>query len=241
MSIQAEVRNQISLAPEGKVFGYETLAAYRQAPDAVVKAVSRLVQAGELRRLAKGQFYKPRKGVLGEVPLKDTEKLKPLLYKRGRRVGYITGVSLYNRLGLTSQVPGVLTLARKGAGKGRDLGTVSVRVVPARAPVRDEDVPFLELLDALKDIRRIPDARPGDALTQIRPRIKVLSGVGRRRMARLAIDYYPPMVRALLGMLLEEIGDSEFGLLRESLNPLSRYKVALDTEKWPLARQWNIA
>jgi hypothetical protein len=241
MSIQAEVRDQISQTLAGTVFGYDALPAYKGAPGAVVKAVSRLIQAGELQRLMKGQFYKPKKGILGDVPLKDTEKLRPLLYKGGRRVGYITGAGLYNRLGLTSQVPGVLTLAREKAGKDQQLGTFSVRVVQARAPVKDKNIPLLELLDALKDIRRIPDTTPDDALRGLALRIDALPDMERRRMVRLAGEYYPPATRALLGMLLQGLDQNGCGVLKRSLNPISRYKVALDTQKWPLAREWNIS
>lgn len=239
-SIQAEVGDQVAQVPLGKVFSYDSMPAYREAPNAVVKAVSRLVRKGELRRFAKGQFYRPRQGVLGEVPLKDTEKLKPLLYKGGRRVAYITGVSLYNRLGLTSQVPRVLTLARKGAGKGRNMGTFSVRIVPARAPVKDEDIPVLELLDVLKDIRRIPDTTPDETLCWLLARTRRLTDQDRHRMVGLADEFYPPMVRALLGMLLETLGKNEYRDLESSLNPVSRYKVFIDHEKWALARKWHI-
>ena len=48
-SIQSQIREQVSLAPEGRVFGYDALPSYRQAPVAVVKAISRLVEAGRVK------------------------------------------------------------------------------------------------------------------------------------------------------------------------------------------------
>ncbi|ASK33648.1 hypothetical protein CEK62_04205 [Alcanivorax sp. N3-2A] len=239
-SIQAQVVNQVSRAPEGRVFGYDALPVYRKSPGAVVKAISRMVQTGQLRRLRKGQFYKPRWGILGEVPLKDSEKLRPFLYREGRQVGYITGVSLYNRLGLTTQVPRVVTLARGGSATNMELKTFSLRVVAARAPVNKQDVPAFELLDALKDIRRIPDTTPQSALQKLMVRIEKLEDGSLSRMVELAIRFYPPMVRALLGLVLETLDRSGFQQLEGSLNPLSRYKVPLDARVWPLSRKWRL-
>jgi len=239
-SIQAQVLSQISRAPEGRVFGYDALPVYRQSPGAVVKAISRMVQAGELRRLRKGQFYKPRRGLLGEVPLKDSEKLRAFLYRGGRQVGYVTGASLYNRLGLTTQVPRVVTLARGGSATSVELKTLSLRLVAARAPVNKQDVPALELLDALKDIRRIPDATPQATLHRLMLRIENLEDDILSRTVGLAIQFYPPMVRALLGLVLETLDRGDFQGLENSLNPLSRYKVPLDPRVWPLREKWRI-
>ena len=238
-SIQSQIREQVSLAPEGRVFGYDALPSYRQAPVAVVKAISRLVEAGQLKRLRKGQFYKPRRGVLGEVPLKDSEKLRPFLYRAGHRVGYITGLSLYNRLGLTTQLPRVVTLAHGGSANSMELKTFSVRMITARAPVLECNVPALELLDALKDIRRILDTTPQVVLEQLMVRIDKLDNSGTSRLIDLAVDYYPPMVRALLGLILETGGWAGFQRLEASLNPVTRYKVPLDPEVWPLSRKWR--
>ena len=241
MSIQSEIREQISAKPEGVVFGYDAFDCYRQAPDAVMKAVGRLVSAGTVRRLSKGLFYRPRRGRLGELPPSDAEKLKALLFRDGRRIGYVTGASLYNRLGLTSQMPMVVTLAWGGASMKRDIGSLKVRLIKSAAPVSDENIPFLELLDVLKDIDVVPDAQPDDVLSYVK---KVLSRFDRmsvQDMTGLAKGYYPPRVRALLGMLLDESSyKNEVATLKGTLNPVSRYKVQITAAKWPNKEAWKV-
>lgn len=241
MSIQSEIREQVSTKPEGVVFGYDTFSRYRHAPDAVMKAVGRLVNAGEVRRLSKGLFYRPRRGRLGELPPSDSEKLKALLWRDGRRIGYVTGTSLYNRLGLTSQMPMVVTLAWTGAAMTRDMGSLKVRLIKSVAPVSDENIPLLELLDILKSVEAVPDAQPDDVLSYVKNSLSRLDRMAVQNMACLAKGYYPPRVRALLGMLLDGAGYKEHAaVLRRTLNPVSRYRVQLTAAKWPDRAAWNV-
>ena len=111
MSVAASVNRTIDQAPTGRIFGYEVFPQYREAPGAVVRAVNRGVENRRLKRIAKGRFYKPRKGALGDVPVSDEERLRDALYRNGRRVGYVTGPALYNRLGLTTQMPKTVAIA----------------------------------------------------------------------------------------------------------------------------------
>ena len=76
--------------PIGRVFGYEVFPQYRESPGAVVRAVDRRVETGQLKPVEQGRFYKPRQGALGNVPVSDRERLSDALYRNGRRVGYVT-------------------------------------------------------------------------------------------------------------------------------------------------------
>ena len=121
MSVAGAVSQAIDRAPTGRIFGYEIFPQYREAPSAVVRAVNRAVERGRLKRVAKGRFHKPRKGALGDVPVSDEERLRDALYRNGRRAGYVTGPALYNRLGLTTQLPKTITVAVNGATPGQAL------------------------------------------------------------------------------------------------------------------------
>ena len=87
MSIAAAVNQAIERAPAGRIFGYEVFPQYREAPEAVVRAVNRGVENRRLKRVAKGRFYKSRRGALGDVPVSDQECLRDAMYRDGRRVG----------------------------------------------------------------------------------------------------------------------------------------------------------
>lgn len=49
----------------------------------------------------------------GEIMPDEQQILKPYLYQNGKRVAYITGSSLYNELGLTTQVAARLQIASR--------------------------------------------------------------------------------------------------------------------------------
>ncbi len=240
MSIAATVNQTIDKIPPGKVFGYEVFPQYLNAPDAVIRAVGRRVEKQQLKRVAKGLFYKPKEGVLGEVPLSDGERLRSLLYKAGRRVGYITGSALYNRLGLSTQVPSTITVASNRAAQTKDFGTVRVKLVPTRAPINDSTVPLLEILDILRNVKKVQDADVGTVLQVVAQRLANLAPAESRKIQRLSLEYYNAATRALLGVLLTRNKVEILPALRASINPTTRFEIGLEPVEWPEARAWNI-
>lgn len=240
MSVAQAVQNRIETMQPGQIFGYRELPGYAASPAAVIKAVSRLVSEKKLERFSKGQFYVPKKGLLGNRKPSDRELIRTMLYKDGRLRGYITGLCLYNQLGLTPQVPRTVTLAVNGGRQEKDFGTIRVKTIVTRTPVAEENVKLLQYLDALKDIKIIPDADISLSLRMMRRYISELSRAEQTRLLALAQDHYGPQVRALVGMLFANLGWSVPDRLKQSLNPTTTYKLPLNQDEWPEAREWNI-
>ena len=240
MSVAAAVNRTIDGAPTGRIFGYEVFPQYREAPSAVVRAVNRGVENRRLKRVSKGRFYKPRKGALGDVPVGDEERLRDALYRNGRRAGYITGPALYNRLGLTTQMPKTIVIAVNGATQIKDFGTMRVKLLARRAPISDSTVPLLEILDILRDARKVPDAAVGRVIQTMTRRLTELTPAKRKKLQRLALDYYNSGTRALLGMLLTRCQKDVLPELKASLNPTTRFDLGIDPEDWPESQAWNI-
>ncbi len=240
MSIAAAVNRTIDRAPNGRIFGYEIFPRYREAPGAVVRAVNRGVENGRLKRVAKGRFYKPRRGLLGDVPVSDEERLRDALYRNGRRSGYITGPALYNRLGLTTQVPKTITIAVNRATQTKDFGTIRLKLLSRRAPISDSTVPLLEILDILRDAGKVPDTGIERVIRAMVKRLADLAPAERNRLQRLALEYYNSGARALLGMLLTRCGKETLPALKASLNPTTRFDLGVDPDEWPESRAWNI-
>ena len=240
MSIAASVNQTIDRAPTGRIFGYEVFPQYREAPGAVVRAVNRGVASRRLERVGKGRFYKPRRGVLGDLPVSDEERLRDVLYRNGRRTGYVTGPALYNRLGLTTQMPRTVAVAVNRATQIKDLGTIRMRLLSRRAPISDSTVPLLEILDVLRDARRVPDANVERVIEAMRRRLADFAPTELKRLQRLALDYYSPSTRALLGMLLTRCRKDVLPELNASLNPTTRFDFGIDSDEWPESRAWNI-
>ncbi|MDF7658118.1 DUF6088 family protein [Erwiniaceae bacterium L1_54_6] len=239
MSITSIVQNDIAHFEPGKLFTYRDIPTYRLSPASTIKTMGKLVREGGVRRFSKGHFYRPKQGIFGEIRPSDSEKIKSLLYKNGKLAGYVTGLSLYNRLGLTTQVPGTLTIATEKARQVKDLGNMVVKMVPARAPVNAKNVPALEFLDALADIRIISDATPTESLRKLMVILQASDRIATKKLIELALEYYAPSTKALLGLVLDITGVADSQRLYASLNVTTRYKIGID--EWPLAtKKWNI-
>jgi hypothetical protein len=239
MSIAQAIQSQIAGMPAGQVFGYEELRGYARAPSAVAKAVSRMVSDNRIERLSNGKFYVPQKGVLGLRKPSDTELIRSVLYKAGRLRGYVTGQALFNRLGLTTQLPRTITVAVEGGRQEKDFGTIRVKMVNTRFPIREQDVKLFQYLDVLREAKSIPDTDINQTLRIMKDKIAALSKPERERLIQLAVDYDAPQVRALLGLLLASAGkDAPF--LKDTLNPTTVYKLSLNQRLWPQAENWNI-
>lgn len=240
MSITRAVRKRVEKMPAGFIFGYRELPGYLESPGAVIKAVNRMVSNGELERFSKGSFYLPKKGLSGSRKPSDREIIRSTIYKDGRLRGYITGLSLYNRLGLTTQMPSTITIALRGGRQQKEFGTIRINTVASRKPIEEKNIRFLQYLDALKDIKNIPDSDINLSLKIIRRYISELSRREQSQLASLAENYYPPRVRALVCLLFSSLQlpvPDSLALLR---NPLTVYRLELDRSQWPMAKEWNI-
>ena len=240
MSIAQTVRQSIESMPSGQIFGYRELPDYTVSPSAVIKAVGRMVFENQLERFSKGKFYVPEKGMLGVRKPSDGELVRSMLYKDGRLRGYVTGLSLYNRLGLTTQVTRIITIALNGGRQEKDLGTIRIKAVVTRIPVEENDIRLLQYLDALKDIKTIPDSDINLSLKIMRRKISDLTRREKTRLSTLSEKYYSPRARALVGLLFSSLGLSVAESLSRSLNPTTIYKLKLDQTDWPMAKEWNI-
>ena len=162
------------------------------------------------------------------------------MYKNGRLRGYVTGISLYNQLGLTTQIPRTISIAINGGRQEKELGTIRIKTIVTRIPIKEKDVTLLQYLDALKDIKKIPDSGVNFSLKVMRSYISKLSINEQKRLLKLALTYYSPQVRALVGLLFSSLGLSFPSSLKLSLNPTTTYKLKLNQENWPMAKEWNI-
>ncbi|HDT0788004.1 TPA: hypothetical protein QIC19_004616 [Klebsiella aerogenes] len=238
MKIKPLVEKEITRFEPGRIFTYRDLTPYRSRPETTMKAVSRLVKQGDIKRFAKGQFYRPKKGIFGELHLSDSEKLKVFIYQNGERKGYVTGTSLYNQLGLTTQVPRTITIASDRAPQRKDLGSIEVKLVKAKVPVSESNRELLEVLDVLSDIKNIQDSNPSDVLRVMEMKLKNFDKDKLNKLIELSY-FYSPVTRALLGLLTEKINKKLAENLRKSMNPTTRYRIGLDG-CWNTADKWNI-
>lgn len=238
--VSDQVSQQIQQLPDDVSFGYSQLTIPKADYLTAAKALERLQKKGVIKKLAKGLFYKPRQTVFGEKQPDEQQRLKPYLFQNGKRTAYITGAYLYNQLGLTTQVPAVIKIASRSRRITVNSGAIKATAVKSYVEVTDANYQLLGFLDALKDLKRIPDVAIDKAIPLVKDRIGSLKPDQRQ----LLIDYalaYPPRVRALLGAILTNLNQTK-GLdpLRASLNPLTTFELGLDDQLLPTASAWHI-
>lgn len=240
MKVVEKIVRKINRMQEGTTFKYKQLGIDQSEYSAAAKALERLIKKGIVKRVSTGVFYKPKQSAFGELRPREEELLKPYLFEDGKRMAYITGGALYNRMGLTTQIPKTIKIASKAKRVTTKIGKTQVKPVKSYVDVSNENYYLLEILDALKDFKTIPDMDKKSAITLLKNKISKLAENDISKMIRSAIKY-PPRAKALLGAILE-FSKIENGILalKANLNPLTTYKIGIKEETLPTAPQWNI-
>ncbi len=240
MRVAQKIEQQIQQLPEGTTFDYQTLMVERNEYAAASKALERLIKKEIINRVSSGIFYKPKQTVFGTLKPNEQELLKTYLFEDGKRIAYITGSSLYNRLGLTTQVPKIIKIACRDKRIFATVGNLKGKAVKSYVDVNDENYYLLELLDALKDFNQIPDLDPVSALTVLANKFNSLSKEELNILITIALKY-PPRVRALLGAMLEKYNTkTNVSILKNSLNPLSEYQYNIPESLLSNGTNWKL-
>ena len=241
MKVTDKIAAKINRIDTGDVFGYDTLGL---TPDEIIagaKALSRLVDKGVIKRARKGFYYKPKVTVFGEQKPREDILLSLYLFEKNKQVAYITGTKLYNRLGLTTQVPSSIRVASLDKQVKGKAGNIVIKPAKSYVKVTTDTVKYLELLDVIKDLNTIPDLQKSDGLVYLK---KVIYNFETTEIKKL-ITYgvaYPPKVRALLGALLEamNVDTTNLSLLKKSINPSSSYEYGITPTMLSTVNSWNI-
>lgn len=241
VALATQIRNRIKQLPEGKTFGYDDLRIAKEDYTTAAKALERLQKAGLIKKVSKGIFYKPEQTVFGELQPDYSEQLRPYLFENGKRIAYETGVSLYRRLGLTTQMAFTIKIASRGKRININRGTLKADAVKSYTEVTENNYEVLSLLDAFKDIKEIPDTSVAQSVKRLQA---ILKGFDKKQIETL-IKYallYPSRVRALVGAILQNINYNNKALdkLKQSLNPLSTIKLGLKESELPTKNNWYI-
>ena len=155
-------------------------------------------------------------------------------------IGYLTAYGIYNQLGLTTQVSNTIQIGRNETRPSLQRGMYKIAFIKQKNTITKENIPLLQILDAIKYIRIIPDTTISASCTRLMAIIKTLTPEKQTQLVKLAIKY-TPTTRALLGALLEQSGVNTItNSLRKSLNPITVYKLSGIDGFLPNATNWNI-
>jgi len=240
MKVTEKIYKKISQIPDGSTFTYRELNIDKEEYLAAAKAIERLIKGGTVQRASTGLFYKPKQTVFGTLMPNEEELLKPYLFEGNNRVAYITGNSLYNRLGLTTQIPNSLKIASRDKRIITTIGNLKISPIKSYVDVTADNYYLLEILDAIKDFKKIPDRDQQRSIEVLTGLLKQFNEADKKRLIRCALKY-PPRVRALLGALLSNIATlQDLNLLKKGLNPFTTYAYGIKKELLPTIDEWNI-
>lgn len=230
----------IDRLPKGYVFTYADFVSEVNKKEAVIKTLNRMSEAGKIAKLAKGKYYKPESTPFGDLQPNQYQMVKDLLEDDGKLTGYLTGYGIYNQLGLTTQVSSTIQIGKNEIRPAFKRERYTISFIKQKNTITKENIPLLQLLDAMRYIKKIPDATVAASCKRFLFIVKALSDKDINTLVRLALKY-PPAVRALLGAVLEEIQLDEIAQpLQKSLNPITKYKLAGVSKVLAAAEKWNI-
>lgn len=206
---------------------------FRDLPaSAVATTLSRLAREGELQRVRKGVYYRPRMTVIGPSFAAASGSTASSLMTPV----HPAGLSAANVLGFTTQNPARREYATPASDPPTALegSRVRTRRPAGRGELSSEDGALMEFL---RDRAMTSDLSPADTARRLQTLLR-----DRERFPRLAraATAEPPRVRAMLGALGELAGMDERDVrqLRQSLNPLSRFDFGALSDL-PNASSWQ--
>ncbi|MBR0183170.1 MAG: hypothetical protein IJQ05_07855 [Bacteroidaceae bacterium] len=237
--LSKQVESAVKALKSDFVFTFQDLNMPYDASASVIRKLNRMVEAGAITKLSKGRYYKPRQSEFGILMPSQEETVKDLLWKDGRVIGYLTGFSVFNQLGLTTQISNVIEIGTNVRKNRMRRGNYVIRFVLQSNPIKQADVPIFQLLDAICGIKDIPDTSLSVSYQRLKAIMCKMDERSIRRMVILAMNY-TPKVRALTGALIDEVKDDSLSKpLYDSLNPVTFYKIGLNTESSTL-KKWRI-
>ena len=226
-SFRKEILRQIERIDAGRIFTFRDLSFDKEKTANVAMLLSEQNRKGVLVRIEKGAYYRPQKSMLGlgRLPVYQDEQFRYLTEKLN---GYITGAYVYNKMGLTEQVATTITIATPKPVRRFRFKNMDVECVKAYCKDCSDEglVLYLRLLDAIKDMKRIPGATGQDIYNRVKSLyFSKYSTPELEKIVSLAKSY-PPRVRKAVADILGDIGQTMMQMeMAKTLLPTTRFNL----------------
>lgn len=114
--------------------------------------INRLVHDNKIVQFIKGVYYKPLKGAFGNKLLNINKVInkKYILDNKGRK-GYFSGAYLFNKIGLTTQIPANMLIVTNECSNANDYNNKNLGVVirKPKIEINEDNYKYLQLFDIL--------------------------------------------------------------------------------------------
>ena len=235
--VSSYIQDKVNLLSPGAIIRHADFLLPPDKQMALAKTLSRMSKKGQIERLGKGLYYKPKKTAFGSVRPSEREILAAIIKEKK---GYITDTAAANSIGVTTQLSKEIVIASKNYQPPRKIAGLSIRYRRATIQSSSVSVEVLQILDSLRIIKKIPGSSVNEALASIISKIESLSFETRKELLSCA-EKYNPSVRALTGAIISgRFSSLDVSSLKSSLNPLSVYKIGISQNILPNKKDWNI-
>lgn len=129
-SVSARIAQRVKRLPKGQLFSISRFTGFG-TKNAVSKAVARLVNRGELERVYRGIYMRPKPGRYVARARPNPWKLISLITKQKRLSLQIHGANAVRRFGLSTQMPLIPIYYTNGASRSVFIGKAEIRLIHA--------------------------------------------------------------------------------------------------------------
>ena len=121
----------------------------------VKEILNRLNKENIIKTAYKGIYYIPKTNIFGEVPLPNNKiiQYKYLTDKLGNVKGYITGANLFNKVGLTTQVPNIIDIVTNECKNNNKYENKNLNVIirKPKIEINKDNYKYLQLIDLIEN------------------------------------------------------------------------------------------
>ena len=129
-SVSARIAQRVKRLPKGQPFSIRRFTGLG-TKNAVSKAIARLVNRGELERVYRGIYMRPKPGRYVVRARPNPWKLLSLITRQKRLSLQIHGANAVRRFGLSTQMPLIPIYYTNGASRSVFIGKAEVRLIHA--------------------------------------------------------------------------------------------------------------
>ncbi|MCT1346560.1 type IV toxin-antitoxin system AbiEi family antitoxin domain-containing protein [Pseudomonas aeruginosa] len=129
-SVSARIAQRVKRLPKGQPFSISRFTGFG-TKNAVSKAIARLVNRGELERVYRGIYMRPKPGRYVARARPNPWKLISLIVKQKRLSLQIHGADAVRRFGLSTQMPLIPIYYTNGASRSVFIGKAEIRLIHA--------------------------------------------------------------------------------------------------------------
>ena len=216
-SFRKEILGQIERIDTGRIFTFRDLSFETEKTANVAVLLSEQSRKGVLVRVEKGAYYRPKKSVLGlgKLPVYQDEQFRYLTEK-------LNG----------EQVATTITIATPNPVRRFRFKNLDIECVKAYCMVYPDEslVPYLRLLDAIKDMKRIPGTTGQDIYNRVKS--QYFNGYSLLELEKIVslAKSYPPRVRKVVADILGDIRQTVLQTeMAKTILPTTRFNLDYKT------------